>query len=88
MGRSDTTHPAHLLQEVLQEPVELVHLLVEELGASDVYPVEDGELLVAQGVIGLGADLQDLRVRVLLHDLPDLTQQSLQVLCGGGRGCV
>ena len=70
----------HLLQEVLQQPGELVHLLVQELAAGDVHPVEDGVLLVAQRVEGPGAGLQDVRVRVLLHDLPDLSQQRLQVL--------
>lgn len=63
---------AHLLQEVLQESVELVHKLVQKLRASDVHAVENGELIVAKTAVGDGAGLQDLAVCVLVLDFPHL----------------
>lgn len=68
------------MQEVLQQSVEFVHQLVQQLGAGDVHAVKDGELLIAEVVIGGGADLQHLSVCVLIHNLPDLPQQSVQML--------
>lgn len=60
------------MQEVLHESVELVYRLVQKLRASNVHAVEDGELIVAMTVVGGGTGLQDLRVSVLVQDLPDL----------------
>lgn len=68
------------MQEVLQESIELVCKLIEKLGAGDVHAVEDGELFVAERVVGGGAGLQDLSVCVLILDLPDLPQQGIQML--------
>lgn len=47
----------HLLKKVFQQLIEFVHLFVQELAAGDVYPVENCELLVAEGVVGLRAGL-------------------------------
>lgn len=63
------------MQEVLQESIKLVYKLVKKLGAGDVHTVEDGELLVAEIVVGGRAGLQDLSVCVLIHNFPDLSQQ-------------
>lgn len=76
----ETSYSTHLLQEVLQEPIELVYELVEKLGAGDVHSVEDGELFVAEIVVGGRAGLQDLSVCVLIHHFPDLPQQGVQML--------
>lgn len=73
-------YSTHLLQEVLQESVVLVYKFIEKLGAGDVHAVEDGELFVAEKVVGGRAGLQDLSVCVLILDLPDLPQQGIQML--------
>lgn len=43
----------HLLKKVFQQLIKLVHQFVQELATGDVYPVEDCEILVAEGVVGL-----------------------------------
>lgn len=68
------------MQEVLQESTELVYKLIEKLGAGNVHAVEDGEFFVAEIVVGGRAGLQDLSVCVLIHHLPDLPQQGVQML--------
>lgn len=68
----EKSYSTHLLQEVLQESIELVYKLIKKLGAGDVHAVEDGELFVAEIVVGGRAGLQDLSVCVLILDLPDL----------------
>lgn len=70
----------HLLKKIFQQLIELVHQFIQELAASNVYPVEDGEFLVAESVVGLRAGLQHISVGVLLHNLPDLSQQWFQML--------
>ncbi|KAG7223273.1 hypothetical protein INR49_015629, partial [Caranx melampygus] len=47
------------LQEVIEESTKLVYKLIKKLGAGDVYAVEDGELIVAEIVVGGRAGLQD-----------------------------
>lgn len=76
----DKSYTTHLLQEVLEESIELVHELVEKLGAGNVHAVVDGELLVAEIVVGGRAGFQDLSVCVLILDLPNLPQQGIQML--------
>ncbi len=71
---------SHLLQEVLQQSIELVYELIEELRSGDVHAVEDGELFVAEIVVGGRAGLQDFSVCVLILNLPDLPQQGIQML--------
>lgn len=70
------------MQEVLQESIVLVYKLIKKLGAGNVHAVEDGELFVAEIVVGGRAGLQDLGVCVLILDLPDLPQQGIQMLNG------
>lgn len=70
----------HLLKKIFQQLIELVHQFVQELAAGDVYPVENCELFIAEGVVGLRAGLQHISVSVLLHNLPDLSQQWFQML--------
>lgn len=77
---TETFNSTHLLQKVIEESTELVHKLIKELGAGDVYAVEDGELIIAEIVVGGRAGLQDLSVCVLIYHLPNLPQQSIQML--------
>lgn len=70
----------NLLQEVLQQSVELVYQFIKKLWASDVHTVEDGELVVVEIVVGGRTGLQNFNVCVLVNNLPDLTQQGVQML--------
>lgn len=70
----------NLLQEVLQESVELVYQLIEKLRSSDVHAIEDGELIIAEIVVGGRTGLQNVNVCMLVHNLPDLPQQGIQML--------
>lgn len=76
---------SYLLQKILQQPGELVHQLVQELGAGYIYPVKDCELFVAESMVSLRAGLQDFCVCVLLHNFFYLTQQSIQMLDRRGK---
>ena len=76
------SHSTHLLQEVLQESRELVYKLIKKLGAGDVHAVKDGELVIAEIMVGGGAGLHDLRLCVLIQHFPDLPQQGIQMLDG------
>lgn len=71
---------SYLLKKVLQESVKLIQQLVEELRAGNVHPVEDGELLITEIVVCGRTGLQDFILCVLIHNLPDLSQQGIQVL--------